>query len=65
MKIKLNTNDDDLNVDRMLSFPVLSIVVTSVFQNENKNIIHKFTYMSVSMSVNVNHREYTYYLFIF
>ena len=36
MKIKLNSNDDDLRLDKILSFPILSIVIKSVFQNENK-----------------------------
>ena len=36
MKIKLNTNDDNLPLDEILSFSVFSIVFKSVFQNEDK-----------------------------
>ena len=33
MKIRINSNGDDLPLDKVLSFSVLSIVVKSVFQN--------------------------------
>ena len=36
MKIKLNTTDDDLPLDKTLNFFILSIVAKSVFENENK-----------------------------
>ena len=35
MKIRLDSNDD-LPLNKILSIPILSIVVKSVFQNENK-----------------------------
>ena len=35
MKIKLNSNDDDLPLGKILSFPVLRIVVKSVYQHDN------------------------------
>ena len=36
MKIRLDSYDDDLTLDKRLSFSVLNIAVKSVFQNENK-----------------------------
>ena len=36
MKIRLDSNDDDLPLGKILSITILSIVVKSVFQNENK-----------------------------
>ena len=36
MKIILDPNDDDLPLGKVLSFPILIIVVKSVFQHENK-----------------------------
>ena len=36
MKIKFDSNDDYLPLSKILSIPILSIVVKSVFQNENK-----------------------------
>ena len=36
MKIRLNSNDDDLLLGKVLSFSVLSIVVKSGFQHEDK-----------------------------
>ena len=48
MKIKFDSNDDDLPLDKILSTSVLSIVVKSIFQNENKCYlqihIHKCEY---------------------
>ena len=36
MKIRPDSNDDDIPLSKILSISVLSIVVKSVFQNENK-----------------------------
>ena len=36
MKIRFDSNYDDLPLGKILSFPILSIVVKSVFENENK-----------------------------
>ena len=36
MKIKYYSDDDDLPLGKILSIPILSTVVKSVFQNENK-----------------------------
>ena len=48
MKIRLNSNDDDLPLDKVLSFSSLSIVAKSIFQRENKfypqNHIHESEY---------------------
>ena len=36
MKDRLDSYDDDLLLDKVLTFSVLSITAKSVFQNENK-----------------------------
>ena len=52
MKIRFES-DDDLPLGTILSIPVCIIVVRSVFQEET-TIIHKFIYMNVRMSMNIN-----------
>ena len=52
MKIKFEL-DDDLTLGKILSIPVCVIIVGSVFQKSN-TIIHKFFYMNVFMSMNMN-----------
>ena len=48
MKIRLDSYDDDLSLDKVLIFSILSIVVKFVFQNENKYYpqihIHEWEY---------------------
>ena len=36
MKIKFDSYDDDLSLDKILCFPDLNIIVESVFQIENE-----------------------------
>ena len=48
MKIRFDSSDDDLTLGKILSIPILSIVVKSVFQNEKKYYpqthIHEWEY---------------------
>ena len=64
MKIKFDTNNDDLPLGKVLSFPIWIIVVKSVFQNENKFYqqvhIHECEY-----NVSMNYKKYAQHLFTF
>ena len=48
MRIRFDSNDDDLPLGKIFSIPILSIVIKSVFQHESKYYpqihIHEYEY---------------------
>ena len=52
MKARSESNDD-LPLSKLLNIPMCIIIVKSVFQEDN-NIIHKFYYMNVCISMRIN-----------
>ena len=46
MKIKFKS-DDEIRVKKTIEIPSMIIVVTAVFLENNKNVIHKFSKMRV------------------